>query len=87
MIPHHGKMVCPQDLHERLFYCLFRLLWERVFPDFVSMIYDFATPCNYIKVTISAAAGQESMLLHQQLLQASCASSSCAVYKQWQQAG
>ena len=69
------------------FYCLFRLLWERVFPDFVSMIYDFATPCNYIKVTISAAAGQESMLLHQQLLQASCASSSCAVYKQWQQAG
>ena len=63
-------------------YCLFRLLWERVFPDFVSMIYDFATPCNYIKVTISAAAGQESMLLHQQLLQASC-----AVYKQWQQAG
>ena len=75
-------------MYRLCFYCLFRLLWECVFPDFVSKIYDFATPCNLIKATISAAAGQKSTQLHQQQLpQASCTSSSCAVYQQWQQAG
>ena len=72
------------DGTSRYFYCLFRLLWECVFPDFVSKIYDFATPCNLIKATISAAAGQKSTQLHQQqLLQASCTSSSCAVAAGW----